>query len=419
MRIARFRVVTLTSMIILASVTNLGIALLTGSYTIHSSGTLSYLQTRPLHTEGRHIKDDLGNNVALRGAWKAEPGFADSCVGIYAAEGEHYYSDPAQTQWREDAVRDVLGSMKDWGFNSFAEFIWCDWWIYNSQTLLGYRRDEVQTDTAYRDALKSLLTLANEEGLYVQLRPYGVEAGWAGVGEGRVEFPFPDGSPYSHDGHIFPDAQSFANFWYDVAYELAGYPNVIFNLYDEPVTDPITRWFDAAQLCIQKIRQAELDAGGYTHIIMVHWAYCADCQWIAQWINEGRPTENIVFSNHVYRYHGTFEDNPNSPTDINYIRTQLADADKLAYKYIQDTYNIPVMVTAIGAAYGATNDGEYTCFANCLSVFNEWEMGYWAYHWYPDDPLWSINTLSATSRGPSYANRVGQALIDAIVAGTT
>lgn len=428
MQVAKFKVPTLTAIIILAVVVNLypGMALLMGNYTIPSYGTISYGpgSTLPLHTDGRFIKDANNNTIILHGVWKGE-GLGEGCIPSYAYEGEDYVTWTSRTEWRPDAVHEVMQQMKAWGFNSYADTIWCDWWIHNSRTLLGEPRDLVITEIGYRDCIKNILAIALEEGLYVQIRVYSPEAGmWGMGGEGRVGCPFPASTwmEPAHDGHIFPNAQAFANFWYDLAHELASYPNVIFTLYDEPCCYE-QEWFDAAELCIQKIRQAEQDAGGYTHIVMVHYNYCGDCLWMEDYINGGYPTENIVFSNHIYRHDDSFGTHPPAETnDLNWVRDYLAKKaywpDGMAYKYIIDTYNVPVMVTAVGAYDGETDDAEYNCFKNVLTVLNEWEIGYWSFLWYDTSVGWRMMT-DPTSRAPSTANRVGHALIDAIASGTT
>jgi hypothetical protein len=421
MQFAKFKVSTLIAIIILAGAISLypGRALLTENYTIPSYGTLKYIPslTLALHTDGRFIKDANNNTIILYGVWKGES-LGEGCISSFAFEGEEYLTWESATTWRPDAVRATMQQMKAWGFNSYAETIWADWWIYNSRTRLGEPRDSVITEIGYRDTIKNILTIAQEFGIYVQIRLYSPEAGFGGVGEGRVEAPFPAG-PYTHAGHIFPNAEAFADFWYDLAYDLAGYPNAIFTLYDEPAIDTST-WFPAAELAIQKIRQAEQDAGGYTHIIMNHLNYCGDCLWMEQWIQQGYSTENIVFSNHIYRHDDSFGSGTNS--SLEFVRHYISDygqwlpdgSGSLAYKYIIDTYNVPIMVTATGAVDPyETDDLEYETFKNTLIVLDELEIGYWGFLWYDTSVNWRMMTNS-TSRAPSTANRVGQALIDAI-----
>lgn len=351
------------------------------------------VELSPLHSESRYIKDELGNVVLLRGVWKAE--FIDDCTGWWAPSGSPMTAGAGH--WDEAAVRAHLQVMKNWGCNTMATFIWANWWIDNaSVTLPGYTADR-----PYRECIKDTIRIAEEYGIYVQLRM------WSPLStEGRVEFPIPAGA-YTHNGSVFPNADAFIAFWADLAEELRGYPNVIFCIYDEPAIADRSIWFDLARRTIEAIR-----ARGIEHLIIPHWRYCESCLWIEDWITQGLPTHNILFSNHIYRYHGTFENNANSPTDVDYIKEQLAGKDglKRAYKYILDTYNVPIQVT-IGAHNGATDFAEYNAFRNSLSVLNEWGIGYWAYQFYRSDWVWAIQEHTNCVQPP---NRVGQALIDAI-----
>lgn len=350
---------------------------LTNSAIITNFGTVQGMS--PLHTEARYIKDSSNRIIILRGVWLAE--YADSCVGAW--DGDYY-------NWDEANVRADMQNLRDvWHVNVINTFIWGNWWRQDlAVTLGGY-----ETSDHYRFAIKEAARIAQQYGLYFQIRLWATDPS-----EGRIEQPY---SPYS----TVWTRQDFINFWASVATELKGYPNVIFQLYDEPDGN-VTLWFETAKQAITAIRNA-----GAENLVVVHWQYCGDNMWIADWIDGGYPTHNIVFSNHIYRFHGTFDYNPDSPVDINYIRTQLGDniGNHRAYKYITDTYNVPIWASAIGAYDGATDNNEYTYFKNTLQVLNEWNISYAAYQWFRSDMPWFI--------GDHQPNRVGQALIDANIAG--
>lgn len=338
------------------------ISLISNSCTLRNSGVINSgttSQISALHTEGRWIKDALNNTIILRGVWRVE--FTDSCV---CAWGGDYYN------WNEANVRADMQNLRDvWKVNCIMTFIWGDWWINDlSKTLGGYT-----TSTDYRFALKETARIAQEYGLYFQIRLYGCNE----VTEGRIEgLPFVPTTSWT--------VTDFVNFWKSVATEMKNYPNVIFTLFDEPTGDETT-WFNGASQAITGIRSV-----GAQNLIVVHYGYCGDCDWMADWVTGGYPTQNIVFSNHIYRYHGTFAYNPNSPTSISYIRNFLANETSptsytgAAYKYITNKYNIPIWVTAIGAYNGATNNAEYTYFNNTLQVLNEFQLSYCAYQHFRD-----------------------------------
>lgn len=344
--------------------------------TIRSSGTISSIS--PLHVEGRYIKDVLDNTVVLKGVWKVE--FTDSCVGWWN------YGDPYV--WDESSARAHMQNLKqNWGINVINTFMWGDWWLEDKAVTLG----GYTTDQHYRYSIKETIRLATEYGLYYQIRLYSPI-----MDEGRVEGPYPPYSSWSVD--------DFVNFWTSVATELKDYPNVIFTLYDEPIGD-LNTWFDAAEQAINAIR-----AVGADQLIVIHHGYCGSCMWMEDWVQQGRPMYNIVFSNHIYRVHGTFGYDSHSPVDIDYIRDFLANKptigyDGAAYKYITDTYDIPIWVSAIGTYNGFSDDEEYIYYRNTLAVLNEWDLGYAGYQWFRQT-TWFI--------GREQPNRIGQALIDAI-----
>lgn len=349
------------------------LAILRTDLVIKSSGQIQYLS--PLKVDGRFIKDSFNRTITLKGVWKAE--YADSCVGWW---GDDAYN------WNEANVRANMQTLREvWKVNVINTFIWGNWWRDDlAVTLAGYT-----TSHHYRFSIKEALRIAQEYGLYLQLRLWSPESS-----EGRVDAPY---APYSSWS-----LADFVSFWTSVANELKNYPNAIFTLYDEPQGDLVT-WFNAAEQAITAIRNTGAD-----NLIVVHYGYCGSCLWMEQWINEERPLHNIVFSNHIYRFHGTFDYNPSSPTDVNYIRTQLADSNgtHCAYKYITEVYNVPIWISAIGSNRGWLDDSEYDYLKNTLAVLNEWGLGYASYQWFRQDTSWTI--------GYRTPNRVGQALIDAI-----
>lgn len=414
MRTAKFKMSTLTATVILAAIISFhsGISLIMVNYTIHSSGSIGIPITRPLHTEGKYIKDEDGNIVFLRGIWKG--GLIDTCAGWWTPPGMDISSLEGYGIWREDALRAWFEDMKNRGFNIYGDFIWGDWWLQDASTsIAGYA-----TDISYRNALRETLRIAQEYGLYVQFRLYS-----PAQTEGRKEFPYNTGE--SVCSQVWT-AEDFKNFWVNVATELKGYPNVMFCIFDEPITlyqttpDPISgkSWFDVAEETIDAMR-----AVGFDGLIVLQWGYCGDCYWMEKWYNLGKPTQNIAFSQHIYRYHGTY-DGIGRSTDLDTIRnfiyanqqpTEPYPATGLHYNRIANELNLPILV-ALGAFNGAVDDDEYTSFVNTLTVLNELELGYYAFVWHRSDMVWALQQHTVAIQP---LNRIGQALKDAVAAGTT
>jgi hypothetical protein len=265
------------------------------------------------------------------------------------------------------------------------------------------------------------------------------------AGEGKVFWMYPAGAASEHDGSIFPNArdaqgnriypgmtgqEAFTQFCHDLAYNLFSakphhYPNVLLSFFDtvDPSPQPDTLWYQTFDMLVGRIRQAEQEIGSAPHIVINHFKSAEDLQWVANYIGGGYRTDNVLFSGHIYRYHNTFDlfgPRPDASVTYEYIRSYIGDGDKLAYKYIMDTYNVPVLATTIGAFRGqrtnADGEAEYQTFVKSLQALNEFKIGYCAYCWPQDNddpPAFAMST-STTSRSPAYANRVGQALIDAI-----
>lgn len=353
---------------------------------IRSSGTI--VTVLPLHVDGKHIKDSLNRTVYLKGVWIGE--FADTSTGWWG---------PDAFRWNETALRYTLMTLRQqWRVNCIFIYFWGDWWLGNKRDTLNYPNS---TDIGLRDAVVRTIQIAAEYGIYVQVRLFSPSRA-----EGRVEgLPFQPTYSWT--------AQDFIDFWVNVSLTLKDYPNVIYCLFDEPSgseAEMIT-YFDVANQTITEMR-----AHGVNQLIMIHWGYCGDMLWVADWVEGGYPLENIVFSEHIYRYHGTFAWNPNSPITLDYIKNFLtspyAEPDGTATRYIMDTYNVPILVSAIGAHNGVSDDEEYIAFRNTLQALNEIDIaGYAVFAAFRTTIQWSPVDWSGTFGAP---NRIGQALIDAI-----
>jgi len=336
---------------------------LISNLSINSSGQVQYIS--PLHTEGRYIKDRFNRTVTLRGVNQA--GFLDDSNGWWNPEGGTIYSGVGV--WNPDAVEYNLDGMKTWGCNVLRLLITVQWWIQNTDN--------------YRQHIKDTVTWAGERGIYVLLVPWNV------IGKGaQTAIPFP---PYltAEEQAIIPNEQAFADFWANVATELSSFPNVMFELFNEPHGNNAARddWFRVTQLCIDAIR-----ATGTDQIIIVQWGYGiwvnlsfptdgAKMDWVEQYPLSD-PSGNIVYSFHNYRgdFHRTI------PTRVN---TWEYDDIKLALQtclvdYVLNTLNKPVLCGEIGANMWHTGEGltqELAYFNNSLTIYNEWEMSSIVWVW--------------------------------------
>lgn len=390
MKIAKFGGAVLTAIIVLTGIISLhsGMSLPMPSYIISSSGSISYggKITRQLHTEGKYVKDDLGNIVYLRGVNRPS-GFTASCTGNWFEDGDWIWG-AAYTGWTETGLRQRLQQMQDAGFNVIRLIMFAEWWINDASTNLGGQT----TDVSFRYAMKETIRVAQEYGIYIVIVP------WASDQGAQQEMPFPSNS--------IPNAQAFADFWASVATELKSYPNVLFELYNEPVGDYAT-WFNAVELAVNAIRQIT------DHIIIVQYGYCGDFSWVpsehASW---GASAGNILYSNHIYRWPwGATID----PSIYTYDGVRDVLLNNWGYDVVINDY--PAWIGEIGP-YTAASEQEYhetTWWRNVLQLLNDWEMGYAAWEWDQPGAGWDLQEPIGVA--PYQPNERGRILID-MVGGT-
>lgn len=394
MQIAKFKIATLTAILILAGINSLHSAksLSMINYTIFSSGSIGILQTRPLHIEGRYVKDDYGNTVFLRGVDKT--GFLDSSTGFWLdADGTANYVGT----WDESIVRMNLQGMKDWGIKVIRMMLHVEWWLTNYQGTGGWN---VPANKAYRASFKDTIALCQEYGIYVVIAPWCVRSG---EGYGQDPLPFP---PYTLAPDVITSEQDFVDFWVSVAAEVGGYANVLYDLWNEPAGDATAQeaWFRVVQQVVDAIRAIPDD-----NIIIVQWGYA----WSLDWVDSNQFGENIIYSTHLYDGTITWDAGGYTPVSDSWwiydsIKTRLTE---LNYTHVLNDLNLPVWIGEIGCwnAHDPTSE-QRQFFENALKILNEWEIGYAVWEWFvcPGRPYGVLTTPIPTP------NTAGQILIDAI-----
>lgn len=385
LRNTKFHALTLT-LVILVAIFSLPptFSLLMRNVTIRSSGTIRFI--RPLHVEGKYIKNDLGQIVFLRGLNKH--GFEDDPSGHWQLpDGSIAFNtfDPV-------VVVANLDAMKSWGINFLRMYSTAEFWINNTGN--------------HRRTVKDLATMAAEREIYLMYSFWHVRAP-----SGAPALPYP---PYSETGDeaIIGSEADFVEVWRSIATELKNYPNVIFELWNEPHGNETAResWFNVVQQCINAIREA-----GATNLIVVQWGYgiWANLSYggggFMDWVEDYPLNDllgNIVYSTHLYRG----EIHYTEPTRINCweyddlkrgLQQGLVD-------YVLNTLNKPVIMGEIGPNMWQTGDEltrELAFYNNSLTIFNEWEMGYAGFWWWPS------GTYAHLVTGPNYqANVAGEIL---------
>jgi hypothetical protein len=387
---------------------------MTTSSKVESSGTIFYGPISPLHIDGRYIKNAAGNIVYLTGAGKW--GWDDDPTGWWVPEGDSY---PAgYGVWNETAVRANLHAMASWGLNVVRFHTVADWWIKDSVTFNG-------RTGSYRNNLERTFQIAAEEGMYVIMDLFSpVNGSWLyNTGNSAPSLPFPP-YEYAEAATVLGSKQAFVNYWASVANETKAYPNVLFELYNEPNADAaVTKgisvttarddWFDATQKAITAIRNT-----GARNIVVVQWQYGAvpyigsgtvagDLSWIWAYTLDD-PLGNILYSTHLYRD----SLNPNWYSGYNYTNA-LNGMKNIKADYVVQTLNKSLIIGEIGADMqfqGQELQHELDWATNMLNISNLWGISYSVWDWGSSD-AWHLLSKGTMIPPPS---AWGQVLITAV-----
>jgi hypothetical protein len=214
-------------------------------------------QIETLRANGSKILDKYNNIVLLRGVNKVE--FADDPDGIWMGS----------TYWDDNNVKAELDAMKSWGVNVVRCHLSVELWKYDVGPNSGHPASPYCSISA-RDAIKRFINMAAERGIYVILGGYTVRS-WFTGGE-QDSMPFPPYQKSTNASDVIASIDEFVDWWRSIAGELKDYPNVLFELWNEPDGD-FNDWMNASQRCINAIREE-----GATQIIIISWksgVYCA------------------------------------------------------------------------------------------------------------------------------------------------
>jgi hypothetical protein len=376
-------------------------------------------EPRMLHTNGSKIYNDLGQLVLLRGVHSVN--FGDSSTG--------WFIGGSTSHWDEAAVNKTLDTLASWGCN----FLYCS----------GIDFDRLANNTRYRvdgdppsiglmDAVKRLLELAYDRGVYVAI----------GIDNMVLE---DTGNPQYVWYWAPNNLDTWVEEWVNISRELRTFPNVLYGMNAEPALseNAMDAYFNAVVQAVQAIR-----ADGDEHIFFYHEDYCEYPVRFDKPATEGGEMirklheyniTNIVYSGHIYRWHGTFGGKPDyfdphasaiEPGYVDYDGVyryeDIIDAlTYWGYRKILEEYKVPIIMGEGGPAKATrirspnTWEKEITCYQNLLKVLNEWNIGYACFWW--RDPgtegaVFSPLIISRTNPTQTdfIANEWGQILINAL-----
>jgi hypothetical protein len=362
---------------------NIGALPLSG-VTISSSGSIKYISINPLHVEGRYIKDSSGQIITLTGVDYSR--FIDGPTGDWILpNGQVEWA-----TWDPNAAGENLDAMKLWGCNVVRTLATTEWWVDNVNN--------------FQSNLESWIVLAAQRGMYVDL------VFWRNNGtEQAPTLPY---APYDAGNNVMNSSTDFVNFWASVASELKSYPNVIFELWNEPAAGyglPAneTDWFNTVQRCVTAIRNT-----GASNPIVLEWAtwgydfnsgYTSGMQWVNQFpINDS--LNNLVYSVHLYR--GGMYNGQTGQQYYSYNDTLFA----LNVTRVLSTALIkPVWVGESGFNLWASDQSNETVWYNStLSILNQYGIGYAAWWWWPTGTQFGLFITGSANYFPDVAGQILQ-----------
>jgi aryl-phospho-beta-D-glucosidase BglC (GH1 family) len=358
------------------------------SVIISSSGTIETLPNLQLQVSGTQLLNGNNQTVYLRGVDACS--FLESSTGSFIATGGTYTE--LGTTWSNASVVDDILDWQSHGFNFVRILIPCDWWLNDSA--ITYQG--AATSIGMRDAITEFVQIAQPYGLYIEVCP------WEDVGYPESGQPASGSLPYG-SGEYFANESAFVSFWAgtgtSVANVLGGYPNVLFNLYNEP-DGPEASWAEACQECINAIRAVSQNC------IVVQWGYDG---YFGFPVDANLNGTNIIYDDHIYR------GGSNTFTLAEYTTAELNSTLYNTYDYGEVVGHYCFMIDEIGCDLGQ-DAYELTYYANMLGLLDSWGAGYagWVY-----EPGGSGYVLLQGSTFPFSLNSAGQELVAAIQAGTT
>lgn len=346
-----------------------------------------------LHTEGKYLVDSAGNVVYLRGLQKVE--LADDPDGQWM--GDQY--------WSDENVRIELQAMKSWGANTVRCIQSIDNWVYNLGAGSGY------SSITNREAVQRLATIAAEEGMYVIFTAYRVTNYFNGGNQDPL--PYPPYQTSAGASSVISSTQDFVDYWASVASIMKDYPNVLFEIWNEPCGDGTAM---QTHLSVQQQVIDAIRATGATNIIMPQWdmgswvnldypdSGGSKMDWITQ-ANFNDPLNNLVYVTHIYREYGHTGIYSVSSSIAKWGTTHAYDYEELKRAFtaekldwVLNTLNKPVFVTECGANMeqtGAEANYEVQALNNELAIFNEWGINY-IVHWWREIGIFRLHS------GPPY-----------------
>lgn len=263
-----------------------------------------------LHTSGHNILDENNNLVYFRGVGRT--GDLESLSGMWSGPGDLVFdynlgwqTDNAALTARVDAT---FSSMKNvWKVNMIRVFVPVKWWYENNINPAKKYKHGPNQLMSYQNYIELIVQRAHLKGIYVDFCPYSVfsyhelKGKWDGIpgslGAASLK--------YMHTINA-DEMQAWRLWWTSVVSKLGKYPNVIFEMWNEPEKDQQAYYRYMIEM-YKTIR-----ATGNTNLIFMQYYMGVlptyrELEWIPQFhhqlkSNLGETPVNVVYTTHPYRF---------------------------------------------------------------------------------------------------------------------
>ncbi len=343
-----------------------------------------------LHVDGPFLKDPSGKKIILRGI--NHHGFLDVPDGAWDSPGAPLYS--GMGHWDPDVVKKTLEQYHQLGFNVVRFHTIVDWWKNNPKTYQDSYRNVTYPET-YRQMMEDTVKWAGERGLYVIFDFFALK-NVGGQQSGQESLPWPPGGRFPD---VVKDREEFESLWVSAAQLLGRYPNVLFELYNEPHGDAKAEedWFQFVKEVLLQIRAVTPNP------VIVQWDYMC---WVnldypppqnsastLDWIGKHPLNDpNLIYGTHLYRNSGNGGPGTahrSGPPLVNlWEHSDIEKALTLALlPDVAQKLQKPLLVTEVGAYLangGEDKAHELAWFKNTLSILNGWGIGYVGWGWADD-----------------------------------
>ncbi len=392
-----------------------------------------------LHTSGNKILDANNNPIYLKGIGRL--GDLDSLNGQWYGIGETYNTNDFKFVTDKNLlnlrINQTLDCYKNvWQVNNIRVFIAVDWWYQDSVNPSIYDNNFPNRTFSYRDYIETVITLAQDRGIYVNFVPYNVFNFYEQTDPQYEGVPlFHYDRPEEWITKINPNQTSFwIDWWGSVVDRIGSYQNVMFEAWNEPEINDVARdpqrwiYYNYLWAVYKTIR---IEKNNSNIIFLQYYMNTApnwkDLSWmqevygiISAKLND-EPT-NLVFTTHIYRHtpDGFLEPQHRWAYSYDQLKSQIETLLKTGMD------NIPIVFNEIGIMteykYAATGDdtwvNELSFWRNLLTIAKEKQIGVTAYYWMGTEiwgsrnqALLASNTWKQETPSPM-PNQVGQYFID-------